>query len=183
MILDMFKQFCRRGAKYKCRLYSYYRMEKGTVAITKIKRRTKAAILLENLKVNKVIDNQDAELSSKYSENRYITVTSVSASISETNYWPPEELDNLFPILRCIKGDGTLDVDSFTETMENIYGRVSGKVSPSISVTSRHLHQLTALKKTLPQEDRSFVHVWIRTLQPYEKKEGNKVFCKSFSFR
>ena len=46
---------------------------------TKTKRRTKAAILLENLKDNKVIDNQDAELSSKYSENRNITVTSVSA--------------------------------------------------------------------------------------------------------
>ena len=180
MILDMFKQFCRRGTKYKYRLYSYYRMEKGTVAITKTKRRTKAAILLENLKVNKVIDNQDAELSSKYSENRNITVTTVSASvsapISETNYWPPKELDNLFPILPCINGDGTLDVDSFTETMENIFGRVSRKVSPSIPVTLRHIHQLTALHQTLPPEDRSFVDVWIRNLQHYEKKEGNKYF-------
>ena len=180
MILDMFKQFCRRGTKYKYRLYSYYRMEKGTVAITKTKRRTKAAILLENLKVNKVIDNQDAELSSKYSENRNITVTTVSASvsapISETNYWPPKELDNLFPILPCINGDGTLDVDSFTETIENIFGRVSRKVSPSIPVTLRHIHQLTALHQTLPPEDRSFVDVWIRNLQHYEKKEGNKYF-------
>ena len=180
MILDMFKQFCRRGTKYKYRLYSYYKMEKGKVAITKIKRRTKAAILLENLKVNKVIDNQDAELSSKYSENRNITVTTVSASvsapISETNYWPPKELDNLFPILPCINGDGTLDVDSFTETMENIFGRVSRKVSPSIPVTLRHIHQLTALHQTLPPADRSFVDVWIRNLQHYEKKEGNKYF-------
>ena len=180
MILDMFKQFCRRGTKYKSRFYRYFRSEKGTVAITKTKRRTKAAILLENLKVNKVIDNQDAELSSKYSENRNITVTTVSASvsapISETNYWPPKELDNLFPILPCINGDGTLDVDSFTETMENIFGRVSRKVSPSIPVTLRHIHQLTALHQTLPPEDRSFVDVWIRNLQHYEKKEGNKYF-------
>ncbi len=29
----------------------------------------------------------------------------------------------------------------------------------------------------------TFVDVWIRILQPYEKKEGNKYFCKSFSFR
>ena len=180
MILDMFKQFCRRGTKYKSRFYRYFRSEKGTVAITKTKRRTKAAILLENLKDNKVIDNQDAELSSKYSENRNITVTTVSASvsapISETNYWPPKELDNLFPILPCINGDGTLDVDSFTETMENIFGRVSRKVSPSIPVTLRHIHQLTALHQTLPPEDRSFVDVWIRNLQHYEKKEGNKYF-------
>ena len=178
MILDMFKQFCRRGTKYKSRFYRYFRSEKGTVAITKTKRRTKAAILLENLKDNKVIDNQDAELSSKYSENRNITVTSVSAPISETNYWPPEEADNLRPILPCIKGNGTLDVDFFTEEMENIYGRVSGKVSPSIPVTSKHIHQLTALQKKLPPEDRSFVQVWIRILQPYEKKEGNNYFCK-----
>ena len=178
MILDMFKQFCRRGTKYKSRFYRYFRSEKGTVAITKTKRRTKAAILLENLKDNKVIDNQDAELSSKYSENRNITVTSVSAPISETNYWPPEEADNLRPILPCIKGNGTLDVDFFTEEMENIYGRVSGKVSPSIPVTSKHIHQLTALQKKLPPEDRSFVEVWIRILQRYEKKEGNNYFCK-----
>ena len=178
MILDMFKQFCRRGTKYKSRFYRYFRSEKGMVTITKTKRRTKAAILLENLKDNKVIDNQDAELSSKYSENRNITVTSVSAPISETNYWPPEEGDNLRPILPCRKGNGSLDVDFFTEEMENIYGRVSGKVSPSIPVTSKHIHQLTALQKRLPPEDRSFVEVWIRILQPYEKKEGNKYFCK-----
>jgi hypothetical protein len=36
------------------------------------------------------------------------------------------------------------------------------------------MHQLTALQKTLPQEDRSFVDVWIRNLHHYEKKEGNK---------
>jgi hypothetical protein len=176
MILDMFKQFCRRGTKYKSRFYRYFRSEKGMVTITKTKRRTKAAILLENLKDNKVIDNQDAELSSKYSENRNITVTSVSAPISETNYWPPEEGDNLRPILPCRKGNGSLDVDFFTEEMENIYGRVSGKVSPSIPVTSKHIHQLTALQNKLPPVDRSFVEVWIRILQPYEKKEGN--FCK-----
>ena len=170
----MLKQFCRRGTKYKSRYYRYFRSEKGMVAITKTKKRTKAAILLENLKDNKVIDNQDAELSSKYSENRNITVTSVSAPISETNYWPPEKADNLFPILPCIKGNSTLDVDFFTEEMEKIYGRVSRKVSPSIPVTSRHIHQLTALQKTLPQEDRSFVDVWIRNLKHYERKEGNK---------
>ena len=178
MILDMFKQFCSRGAKYKSRYYRYFRSEKGMVTITKTKRRTKAAILLENLKSNKVLDNQDAELSSKYSENRNITVTSVSAPISETNYWPPEKADNLFPILPCIKGNSTLDVDFFTEEMEKIYGRVSRKVSPSIPVTSRHMYQLTALQNKLPPEDRSFVEVWIRILQPYEKKEGNKYFCK-----
>jgi hypothetical protein len=183
MILDIFKQFCRRGTKYKSRFYRYFRSEKGMVTITKTKRRTNAAILLENLKDNKVIDNQDTELSSKYSENRNITVTSVSApisdiSISETNYWPPEELDNLFPILPCIQENGTLDVDSFKEKMEKIYGVVTRKVSPSIPVTSRHIHQLTALQKTLPQEDHSFVEVWIRTLQHYEKKEGNNYFCK-----
>ena len=178
MILDMFKQFCRRGTKYKSRFYRYFRSEKGMVTVTKTKRRTKAAILLENLKDNKVIDNQDAELSSKYSENRNITVTSVSAPISETNYWPPEEGDNLRPILPCRKGNGSLDVDFFTEEMENIYGRVSGKVSPSIPVTSKHIHQLTALQNKLPPQDRSFVEVWIRILQPYEKKEGNKYFCK-----
>ena len=179
MSIAMLKQFCRRGTKYKSRFYRYFRSEKGMVAITKTKKRTKAAILLENLKDNKVIDNQETELSSKYSENRNITVTSVSApisdtSISETNYWPPEELDNLFPILPCIQSNGTLDVDSFTEEMEKIYGRVSKKVSPSIPVTSRHMHQLTALQKTLPQEDRSFVDVWIRNLKHYERKEGNK---------
>ena len=178
MILDMFKQFCSRGAKYKSRYYRYFRSEKGMVTITKTKRRTKAAILLENLKSNKVLDNQHAELSSKYSENRNITVTSVSAPISETNYWPPEKADNLFPILPCIKGNSTLDVDFFTEEMEKIYGRVSRKVSPSIPVTSRHMYQLTALQNKLPPEDRSFVEVWIRILQPYEKKEGNKYFCK-----
>ena len=178
MILDMFKQFCSRGAKYKSRYYRYFRSEKGMVTITKTKRRTKAAILLENLKSNKVLDNQDAELSSKYSENRNITVTSVSAPIYETNYWPPEKADNLFPILPCIKGNSTLDVDFFTEEMEKIYGRVSRKVSPSIPVTSRHMYQLTALQNKLPPEDRSFVEVWIRILQPYEKKEGNKYFCK-----
>jgi hypothetical protein len=69
-------------------------------------------------------------------------------------------------------------VDFFTEEMEKIYGRVSRKVSPSIPVTSRHMHQLTALQNKLCPEDRSFVEVWIRILQPYEKKEGNKYFCK-----
>ena len=183
MILAIFKQFCSRGAKYKSRFYSYYKKGKGMVTITKIKKRTNAAILLENLKDNKVIDNQHTELSSKYSENRNITVTSESApffdtSFSETNFWPPEELDNLFPILPCIQGNSALDVDTFAEVMGKIYGRVSRKVSPSIPVTSRHIHQLTALQKTIPQEDRSYVDVWIRTLQLYEKKEGNKYFCK-----
>jgi hypothetical protein len=157
MILDMFKQFCRRGTKYKSRFYRYFRSEKGMVTITKTKRRTKAAILLENLKDNKVIDNQDAELSSKDSENRNITVTSVSAPISETNYWPPEEADNLFPILPCIKGNGTLDVDFFTEEMENIYGRVSRKVSPSIPVCYTEAYTPThgAAKKVTSR--RSFI--------------------------
>ena len=128
----MLKQFCRRGTKYKSRYYRYFRSEKGMVAITKTKKKTKAAILLENLKDNKVVDNQETERSSKYSENRNITVKSVSApisdtSISETNYWPPEELDNLFPILPCIQSNGTLDVDSFKEEMEKYTGGYRGR--------------------------------------------------------
>ncbi len=188
MILAIFKQFCSRGAKYKNRYYSYFRKEKGMVTITKTKKRTQAAILLENLKDNKVIDNQHAERSSKYSENRNITVTSVSApisdtSISETNYWPPEELDNLFPILPCIKGDGTLDVDSFTEEKKKYTGGYRGR-----SLLRYLLHRgiYTNSRRCKKRSFQKIVHLFMSGYALFNltrRKKVINIFAKSFSFR
>ncbi len=54
-----------RGTKYKCRLKVYHKNRKRVVC-TKTKRRTKAAMTLEDLKANKAQDNQHKELAPKY---------------------------------------------------------------------------------------------------------------------
>ena len=68
-------EFCRRGTKYKCRLKVYHKDGK-IVICTKIKRRTKATMTLEELKANKAQDNQHKELAPKYSEDRNDLVAS-----------------------------------------------------------------------------------------------------------
>ena len=64
--------------------------------------------------------------------------------------------------------------------MQKIYGPVSKKVSPKISIPSRHIYQLMELQKQLPQEDRSFVENWIVNLRRYEKKQLGKPFAYCF---
>ena len=58
--------------------------------------------------------------------------------------------------------------------MQKIYGPVSEKVSPKISVPSRHIYQLMELLKQLPPDDHSFVQNWIVNLRRYEKKQQGK---------
>jgi hypothetical protein len=89
----------------------------------------------------------------------------------------------LRPILSCRKGNGSLDVDFFTEEMENIYGRVSGKVSPSIPVTSKHIHQLTALQKSYLQKIVHLLKSGYAFLNLTRRKKVINIFAKSFSFR
>ena len=135
---------------------------------------------LEDLKANKAQDNQHKELAPKYSEDRNDLVASEIIPTAETNYWPPEECDDLFPIICSIQKDGTLVDDLFQEEMQKIYGPVSKKVSPKISVPSRHIYQLMELQKQLPQDDRSFVENWIVILRRYEKKQLGKPFAYCF---
>jgi hypothetical protein len=64
----------------------------------------------------------------------------------------------------------------FNSMMKDIFGPVSKKgPPPSTLVTPKHLHQLEAFRKQVPQSDRSFVEVWIRNLKPHEKKEGSNI--------
>jgi hypothetical protein len=135
---------------------------------------------LEDLKANKAQDNQHKELAPKYSEDRNDLVASETIPTAETIYWPPEECDYLFPIICSIQEDGTLDDAIFMEEMQKIYGPVSKKVSPKISVPSRHIYQLMELHKQLPQEDRSFVENWIVILRLHEKKQQGKPFAYFF---
>ena len=135
---------------------------------------------LKDLKANKAQDNQHKELTPKYSEDRNDPVASETIATAETNYWPPEECDDLFPIICSIQKDGTLVDDLFQEEMQKIYGPVSKKVSPKISVPSRHIYQLMELQKQLPQDDRSFVENWIVILRRYEKKQLGKPFAYCF---
>ena len=55
---------------------------------------------LEDLKANEVPEDnqQHKEFASKYSEDRNDHVAS-----SESNYWTPEDCDDLFPIIRSIQ--------------------------------------------------------------------------------
>ena len=66
------------------------------------------------------------------------------------------------------------------EEMEKIFGPVSRKVSPKISVQSRHIHQLMELHKKLEPDDRSFVENWIVNLRRYEKEQQGKPFAYFF---
>jgi hypothetical protein len=148
------------------------------IPVIKKKRKTTAFKILVGAKNNKAPDNQHSELSSKYSEGRHeldTPLTSEMMPTSDANYWPPAECDNLFPIISSIKENGTLKEKTFDKTMRAIFGKISKTKSPVIKVTSRHIKQLEALQKQLPQEDRSFVEVWIITLKRYGKveKEGN----------
>jgi len=148
------------------------------IPVIKTKRKTTASKFLVGAKNNKAPDNQHSELSSKYSEGRHeldTPSTSEMMPTSDANYWPPAECDNLFPIIPSIQGNGTLKEKFFDKKMRAIFGKVSKTKSPLIKVTSRHIKQLEALQKQLPQEDRSFVEVWIVTLKRYGKveKEGN----------
>jgi hypothetical protein len=129
-------------------------------------------------KNNKAPDNQHSELSSKYSEGRHeldTPLTSEMMPTSDANYWPPAECDNLFPIISSIKENGTLKEKTFDKTMRAIFGKISKTKSPVIKVTSRHIIQLEALQKQLPQDDRSYVEVWIKNFRYHEEKdiEGN----------
>jgi hypothetical protein len=148
------------------------------IPVIKTKRKTTASKILVGAKNNKAPDNQHSELSSKYGEGRHeldTPSTSEMMPTSDANYWPPAECDNLFPIRFSIHGNGTLKEKFFDKTMRAIFGKISKTKSPVIKVTSRHIKQLEALQKQLPQEDRSFVEVWIVTLKRYGKveKEGN----------
>jgi hypothetical protein len=131
------------------------------------------------LKANKAQDNQHKELAPKYSEDRNELVASETIPTAETNYWPPEECDDLFPII-CSIQDGILDDTIFREEMQKIYGPVSKKDSPKISVPSRHIYQLMELQKQLPPDVRSFVENWIVNLRRYEKKQQGKPFAYFF---
>jgi hypothetical protein len=135
---------------------------------------------LEDLKANKAQNNQHKELAPKYSEDRNDLVASEIIPTAETNYWPPEECDDLFPIICSIQKDGTLDDDLFKKKMQEIYGPASKKVSPKISVPSRHIYQLMELQVQLPPGDRSFVEAWIVILRCYEKKQQGKPFAFFF---
>ena len=148
------------------------------IPVIKTKRKTTAAKILHGAKNNKAPDNQHIEIPSKYSEGRHelgTPSTSETMPTSVPNYWPPAECDNLFPIICSIKDNGTLKEKIFDKKMRAIFGKVSKTKSPVIKVTSRHMKQLEALLKRLPEEDRSFVEVWIVTLKRYGKveKEGN----------
>jgi hypothetical protein len=70
---------------------------------------------MEDLKANKAQDNQHKELAPKYSEERNDPVASETIPTAKTNYWPPEECDDLFPIICSIQEDGTLDDGLFKE--------------------------------------------------------------------
>ena len=135
---------------------------------------------LEDLKANKAPDNQHKELPPKYSEDRNDLVASETIPTAETNYWPPEQCDDLFPIICSIQEDKTLDDAIFREEMEKIFGPVSRKVSPKISVQSRHIHQLMELHKKLEPDERSFVENWIINLRRYEKEQQGKPFAYFF---
>jgi hypothetical protein len=62
---------------------------------------------LEDLKANEVPedDQQHKEFASKYSEDRNDHVASSESIIptAETNYWTPEDCDDLFSIIRSIQ--------------------------------------------------------------------------------
>ena len=136
---------------------------------------------LEDLKANKAQDNQHKELAPKYSEDRNDLVAPETIPTAETISWPPEECDDLLPIICSIQEDGTLDDGLFQENMQKTYGPVSKKVSPKISVPSRHIYQLMELHKQLPPDDRSFVENWIVNLRRYEKKQqGRPPFAHFF---
>jgi hypothetical protein len=145
------------------------------VRLTKTKKQTKAAIILQTVKDNQQTNNQHIELPPKLNEDRNDTVTLKAIPTSETSYWPPEELDDLFPIIPSIQKDGTLDEDYFQENMKRLFGSVSKKVSPSRPVTSRHIRQLMELKKKVPQDDRPFIDSWIVLFGLHETKEGKRI--------
>ena len=179
MVLAIFKNFCVRGSKYRTRFYSYHK-NKMKIPVMKTKRKTTAFKILEGAKNNKVPDNQHIELPSKYSEGRHelgTPSTSETMPTSDLKYWPPAEWDDLFPIIPSIQENGTLREKFFDKRMKAIFGKVSKTKSPVIKVTSRHIKQLEALLKQLPQEDRSFVEVWITTLKRYGKVEKEGKFC------
>ena len=168
-MLAIYKNMCARAYKYKSRYY-HYPKNGVKVILVKSKKKTPARMILEGLKLNKQPDNQDAVIPSKYSEGRH-DMTSEPESTSKSHSWPPEEGEDLYGIIPSVLEDGSLDDNFFNVHMKEIFGSVSKKNSPSIPVTSRHIHQLEALQKQLPQDDRSFVEVWIKTFRYHEEKE------------
>jgi hypothetical protein len=148
------------------------------IPVIKKKRKTTAFKILVGAKNNKAPDNQHRELPSKYSDGRHelgTPSTSETMATSVPNYWPPVTCDDLFPIIPSIQGNGTLNEKSFNKYMKTIFGKVSKTKSPLIKVTSRHIKQLEALQKQLPQDDCSYVEVWIKNLRYHKEKdiEGN----------
>jgi hypothetical protein len=146
------------------------------VVVTKTKKRTKGALLLESLKSNKKTDNQHADLPDCYMEGRHNmqSTTSDSLTTPKSKYWPPEELDDLYQIISTTRADGELEETEFNSRMTAIFGTVSKKSPPSSSivVTSKHILQLKAFRQTLQQDDRVYVDVWLSNLKLHEKKQG-----------
>jgi hypothetical protein len=173
MVLAIYQNVRARAYKYKSRFY-HYTNNGVKVEVVKSKKRTPARMILEGLKLNKQPDNQDAAIPSKYSDGRH-EMTSEPESTSKPHSWPPEEGEDLYGIVPSVLEDGSLEDNVFNEHMKDIFGSVSKKNSPSIPVTSRHIHQLEALQKQLPQDDRSYVEVWIKNLRYHKEKdiEGN----------
>ena len=92
--------------------------------VTKTKKRTKGALLLESLKSNKKTDNQHADLPDCYMEGRHNmqSTTSDSLTTPKSKYWPPEELDDLYQIISTARADGELEETEFNSRMTAIFG-------------------------------------------------------------
>lgn len=174
MVLAVYKNICKRASSYLSGLNGYWkRGHKGKIKRVKKKRATKAALILKKFKSNTQQDNQDADVSAKLEEGRHNIGS--KPSTSDSDFWPPKESDDLHCIHSSLQQDG-LDDALFNSMMKDIFGPVSKKgPPPSTLVTPKHLHQLEAFRKQVPQSDRSYVEVWIQNLKPHEKKEGSNI--------
>ena len=168
-------------------------------------RSTHASVLIRGLKENKSL-NQSIDIDEKYKEGRIekenrkrkrkkkkeaeadADAAAAAAAATADEYVTPQESTSSMNIswvsvesdfehfLNLIRSLTEFDEAIFDEGMCNIFGKVSKKTQPSISVTTMHIRQLESLREFLRDpNDKSQVTAWIDRLQKYSGGDGRNL--------
>jgi len=102
--------------------------------------------------------------------DEYVTPQESTSSMNVS--WVSIESD-FEHFLNLIRSLTEFDEGIFDEGMSNIFGKVSKKTQPIISVTTMHIRQLESLREFLRDpNDKSQVTAWIDRLQKYCGGDG-----------
>ena len=166
-------------------------------------RSTHASVLIRGLKENKSL-NQSIDIDEKYKEGRIekenrkrkrkkkkeaeADAAAAAAAATADEYVTPQESTSSMNIswvsvesdfehfLNIIRSLTEFDEAIFDEGMSNIFGKVSKKTQPIISVTTMHIRQLESLREFLRDpNDKSQVTAWIDRLQKYSGGDGRNL--------